>query len=84
MTPKLKTSDFTEKRPSRAYSGDMCTTQALPFHGPLAIWIEFLYKNTEVTIGARKFVVTGFGPVGCIPAISKSTPHEGECAESIN
>ncbi|KAJ6431994.1 hypothetical protein OIU84_019294 [Salix udensis] len=35
-------------------------------------------------IGARKFVVTGLGPVGCIPAISKSTPHEGDCAESIN
>uniref|UniRef100_A0A6N2L7U2 Uncharacterized protein n=1 Tax=Salix viminalis TaxID=40686 RepID=A0A6N2L7U2_SALVM len=33
---------------------------------------------------ARKFVVTGLGPLGCIPAISKSTPHEGECAESIN
>lgn len=35
-------------------------------------------------IGARKFVVTGLGPVGCIPAIAKSTPHEGDCAESFN
>ncbi|CAK7326426.1 unnamed protein product [Dovyalis caffra] len=35
-------------------------------------------------IGARKFMVSGLGPLGCIPAIARSTPHEGDCVESIN
>ncbi|KAJ6899497.1 GDSL esterase/lipase [Populus alba x Populus x berolinensis] len=39
---------------------------------------------SRLALGARKFVVTGLGPVGCIPAIAKSTPHEGDCAESFN
>lgn len=35
-------------------------------------------------LGARKIVVFEIGPIGCIPAISRTHEHTGECMEEAN
>ncbi|XP_019426725.1 PREDICTED: GDSL esterase/lipase 7-like isoform X1 [Lupinus angustifolius] len=40
---------------------------------------ERLYK-----LGARKMIFFDIGPLGCIPSISRTHAHEGDCIEEIN
>ncbi|XP_052205202.1 GDSL esterase/lipase 7-like [Diospyros lotus] len=35
-------------------------------------------------LGARKVLVFGIGPVGCIPSIAKAQEHNGKCVEEVN
>ncbi|TKY69120.1 GDSL esterase/lipase [Spatholobus suberectus] len=35
-------------------------------------------------LGARKFLISGVGPIGCIPASIIKTPHSQDCNEDIN
>ncbi|KEH16641.1 GDSL-like lipase/acylhydrolase, partial [Medicago truncatula] len=40
--------------------------------------------KTLYVLGARKIVVFEIGPIGCIPAISRTHEHTGECMEEAN
>ncbi|RHN50271.1 putative triacylglycerol lipase [Medicago truncatula] len=40
--------------------------------------------KTLYELGARKIVVFEIGPIGCIPAISRTHEHTGECMEEAN
>lgn len=35
-------------------------------------------------LGARKMVVFGLGPLGCMPSITNKVIHQGKCVEKIN
>ncbi|KAJ3707504.1 hypothetical protein LUZ61_011209 [Rhynchospora tenuis] len=62
---------------STIYSGDSFTKLLIE---NLSQQLESLYR-----LGARKFVVIGLGPLGCIPSqLSSNKSITGQCVDSVN
>ncbi|KAK7266639.1 hypothetical protein RIF29_19288 [Crotalaria pallida] len=65
----------------------MNTTSKLYQPEPFAqVLIDRLSQQLKrvYNLGARKIVVFNIGPLGCIPAITRTHPHVGDCDEKTN